>query len=61
MSLGIDGHRAPRQEQWASLTPRTGGVLIRHLFEDDFFEWVSGQIPMIDDYSYAGMDCTGDP
>ena len=30
-------------------------------FDDDFFAWLSWQIPMIEDYPYAGIDFSRDP
>lgn len=56
MSLGPFDLREPRQGQRASLNPHIGGGPIWH-----FFEWLSGQIVMIDDYAYEGMDFIGDP
>lgn len=61
MSLGPLDPREPRQRQWALLDPRTGGGPIWHFFEEDFFVWLSGQIVMIENYAYEGMDFTSDP
>ena len=61
MSLGPFDTREPRQGRWSSLNPRIGGGLIWHFFEEDFFQWLHGQIVMINDYAYEGMDFTGDP
>ena len=30
-------------------------------FDDDFFSWLSQQIPAIEDYPYAGIDFSRDP
>jgi hypothetical protein len=30
-------------------------------FNDDFFAWLSWQIPAIEDYPYAGIDFSRDP
>lgn len=61
MSLGPLDLREPKHRRWAFLDPHTGGGPIRHFFEEYFFEWLNGQIVMIDDYAYEGMDFTRDP
>ena len=55
------GPREPRQGLWATLLPRTGEGLVRHYFDEGFFDWLDSQIIMIEDYPYAGMNFTGDP
>jgi len=61
MSLGPLDPRELIKGQWASLDPRTGGGPIWYFIEEDFFEWLSGQIVMINEYAYEGMDFTDDP
>lgn len=61
MSLGPLDPREPRKGRWASLDPRTIGGPIHHFFREYFFEWLSGQILIINDYVYGGMDFTRDP
>ena len=61
MSLPDPSPTEPRMERWTSLMPRTetGG---RDVFSYDtgFFAWWRMQIPVIDDFPYAGMDFRGD-
>jgi hypothetical protein len=35
------------------------GLIIR--YDDLFFDWLPGQVLMIEDYVYAGLDFRGDP
>ena len=30
-------------------------------YDDRFFDWLQGQVVMIEDYAYAGLDFRGDP
>jgi hypothetical protein len=41
--------------------PRQGGGRVVEAYDDDFFAWLSRQIPMIEDYPYAGIDFSRDP
>jgi hypothetical protein len=43
------------------LLPRQGGGRTNESFDDDFFAWLSRQIPVIEDYPYAGIDFSRDP
>jgi hypothetical protein len=43
------------------LLPRHGGGRTNESFDDDFFTWLSQQIPVIEDYPYAGIDFSRDP
>jgi hypothetical protein len=43
------------------LLPRQGGGRTTEAFNDDFFAWLSRQIPAIEDYPYAGIDFSRDP
>jgi hypothetical protein len=38
-----------------------GGGRTVEAFDDDFFAWLSQQIPAIKDYPYAGIDFSRDP
>jgi hypothetical protein len=59
----VRGHLAsfPAVCRWATLLPRQGGGRTVEAFNDDFFAWLSRQIPMIEDYPYAGIDFSRDP
>jgi hypothetical protein len=59
----VRGHQAslPAVCRWAVLLPRQGGGRINESFNDDFFAWLSRQIPVIEDYSYARIDFSRDP
>lgn len=60
VSLVVSSPREIRQDMWDSLVPQSRGGLMRNYFDDDFFEWIRGQIPMIEDFTYARMEYTGD-
>jgi hypothetical protein len=47
--------------RWAVLLPRQGGGRTIEAFDDDFFSWLSRQIPAIEDYLYVGIDFSRDP
>ena len=59
----VRGHQAslPAVCRWAVLLPRQGGGRTNESFDDDFFVWLSRQIPVIEDYPYVGMDFSRDP
>jgi hypothetical protein len=59
----VRGHQAslPAVCRWAVLLPRQGGGRTNESFDDDFFAWLSRQIPVIEDYPYAGIDFSRDP
>jgi hypothetical protein len=59
----VRGHLAsfPAVCRWAVLLPRQGGGRTVESFDDDFFAWLSRQIPVIEDYPYAGIDFSRDP
>jgi hypothetical protein len=61
--MTVRGHLAtfPAVCRWASLLPRQGGGRTVEAFDDDFFAWLSRQIPAIEDYPYAGIDFSRDP
>ena len=61
--MTVRGHLAtfPTVCRWATLLPRQGGGRTVEAFNDDFFAWLSRQIPMIEDYPYAGIDFSRDP
>jgi hypothetical protein len=61
--MTVRGHLAsfPAVCRWAALLPRQGGGRTVESFNDDFFAWLSRQIPMIEDYPYAGIDFSRDP
>jgi hypothetical protein len=46
--------------RWAVLLPRQGGERTNESFDDDFFVWLSRQIPVIEDYLYARIDFSRD-
>jgi hypothetical protein len=35
------------------------GPIVR--YDDLFFDWLQGQVLMVEDYAYAGLDFHGDP
>jgi hypothetical protein len=47
--------------RWTALLPRQGGGRTVEAFNDDFFAWLSRQIPTIEDYPNAGIDFSRDP
>jgi hypothetical protein len=53
----VRGHQAsfPVVCRWAVLLTQQGGGRTNESFDDDFFAWLSRQIPMIEDYPYAGI------
>jgi hypothetical protein len=59
----VRGHQAslPVVCRWAMLLPQQGGGRTNDSFNDDFFAWLSWQIPVIKDYPYAGIDFSRDP
>jgi hypothetical protein len=61
--MTVRGHLAtfPAVCRWAALLPRQGGGRTVESFNDDFFTWISRQIPMIEDYLYGGIDFSRDP
>ena len=61
--MTVRGHLAtfPAVCRWAALLPRQGGGRTVESFDDDFFAWLSRQIPTIEDYPYAGIDFSRDP
>jgi hypothetical protein len=54
------GPRDPRMLRWCQLMARHVARLIVW-YDDLFFEWLRGQVLMIEDYAYAGLDFCGDP
>jgi hypothetical protein len=45
--------------RWCKLMARhIAGTIIK--YNDSFFDWLSPQMLMIDDYAYAGLDFRGD-
>jgi hypothetical protein len=61
--MTVRGHLAtfPAVCRWAALLPRQGGGRTVESFNDDFFAWISQQIPAIEEYPYAGIDFSRDP
>jgi hypothetical protein len=59
----VRGHRASLLAicRWAILLPQQGGGRTNESFDDDFFAWLSRQIPVIEDYPYVGIDFSRDP
>jgi hypothetical protein len=59
----VRGHHAsfPVVCRWAVLLPQQGGGRTNESFDDDFFAWLSWQIPVIEDYPYAGIDFLRNP
>ena len=35
------------------------GPIVR--YDDQFFDWLQGQVVMVEDYAYVGLDFRGDP
>jgi hypothetical protein len=54
----VQGHQAslPAVCRWVALLPRQGGGGTNESFYDEFFAWLSWNIPVIEDYPYAGID-----
>jgi hypothetical protein len=59
----VRGHQASLLAvyRWATLLPRQGGGRTNESFDDEFFSWLSRQIPVIEDYPYAVIDFSRDP
>jgi hypothetical protein len=59
----VRGHIAssPAVNRWAVLLLRQGGGRTIEAFDNKLFDWWSRQIPMIEDYPYAGIDFYRDP
>jgi hypothetical protein len=59
----VGGHQdsLPAMCRWAVLLLRQGGERTNESFDDDLFAWLSRQIPIIEDYPYAGIDFLRDP
>jgi hypothetical protein len=59
----VRGHQTslPAVCRWAVLLPRQRGGRTNESFDDDLFAWFSRQIPIIEDYPYAGIDFSRDP
>jgi hypothetical protein len=54
------GPRDPRMLRWCQLMARhVAGPIVR--YDDTFFDWLQGQVLMVEDYAYAGLDFRGDP
>jgi hypothetical protein len=51
----------PELCRWAVLFPRQGGGTTHEAFDDKFFDWWACQIPIIEDYPYAGINFLRDP
>jgi hypothetical protein len=46
--------------RWCQLMARhVAGPIVR--YDDRFFDWFQGQVVMVEDYAYAGLDFRGDP
>ena len=54
------GPRDPQMLRWCQLMAcHVAGPIVR--YDDTFFDWLRGQVLMIEDYAYAGLDFHGDP
>jgi hypothetical protein len=54
------GPREPQMLRWCQLMARhVAGPIVR--YDDYFFDWLQGQVVMVEDYAYAGLDFRGDP
>jgi hypothetical protein len=54
------GPRDPQMLRWCQLMARhVTGPIVR--YDDRFFDWLQGQVLMIEDYVYVGLDFRGDP
>jgi hypothetical protein len=47
--------------RWEMLLPRKSGGKTQEAFDDKFFDWWARQIPVIEDYPYAGISFLRDP
>jgi hypothetical protein len=47
--------------RWVDLLPRQGAGRVQDAFDDKFFDWWAHQIPVIEDYPYAGFSFLRDP
>jgi hypothetical protein len=41
------------------MTRHVAGWIVK--YDDQFFDWLQGQVVMVEDYAYAGLDFRGDP
>jgi hypothetical protein len=59
----VRGHIAsfPTLCRWETLLPRQGAGRVQEAFDDKFFDWWAHQIPVIEDYPYAGISFLRDP
>ena len=54
------GPREPWMLRWCQLMARhVAGPIVR--YGDRFFYWLQGQVVMVEDNAYAGLDFRGDP
>ena len=56
------GPREPKLVRWVAVMarhPDEGAAVVR--FSDSYFDWLEGQLFVIQDFPYAGMDFRGDP
>ena len=56
------GPREPKLVRWVAVMarhPDEGATVVR--FSDSYFDWLEGQLFVIQDFPYAGMDFRGDP
>ena len=53
---GQDRRESPSQHKH---NPLSSGPIVG--YDDHFFDWLQGQVLMIEDYAYAGLDFRCDP
>ena len=53
--------RDPHMLRWVRIMSCTEASREKVKFGDPFFQWLSDQILMVEDYAYAGTDFRGDP
>ena len=51
-----EGRAEPRLMRWGQMLLRLGGGTAPNAFDATFFHWWSEQIPVVEDYPYAGID-----
>ena len=51
----------PRMLRWVYVMAHVGGEGHKFVYKSAFFHWLRGQLLMIEDYAYEGVDFCKDP
>ena len=52
----------PRLSRWGDIFLRHGGGdVVQSMYDDDFYSWWERQVPVLEQFPYAGLDFRGDP